>query len=373
VDDRGGGAPAGAANGDVIELSVELPLSGFSLSVRERLGNGITAVMGPSGSGKTSLLEALAGLRPRTRGRVVLDGSVLLDTAAGVSLPPERRRVGYVPQDAGLFPHLTTLGNVRFGARGAEERIRMAIETLGLRPLLDRYPATLSGGEKQRVAMARALAIAPRLLLLDEPLAALDVGLRDRIVPYLVRMQEEWKIPVLYVTHNVGEALSVAEAVVLLRAGKVEAHGPALGLLSLPTLSADAEAGIENLLQGRIVAHDARAGTTRVVLDDGTALTIPLAAARVAGDRASLAIRAEDIVLATEPLHGLSARNVVQARITSVDRVGHDVLVRCAATSTSGSGRAWLVRITPAALEALALAVESGVWLAIKSHSIRLL
>src|SRR5262249_37936486 len=149
-------APAGPSRRHVIELDLELPLARFRLHVSVRLGDGITAVMGPSGAGKTSLLEAVAGLRPRTRGRLAGAGGVLLDTSAGVRLLPERRRVGYVPQDAGLFPHLTTLANVRFGARGHADRIRTAVETLELGGLLGRYPATLSGGEKQRVALARA-------------------------------------------------------------------------------------------------------------------------------------------------------------------------------------------------------------------------
>ncbi len=358
----------------MIEIALELPLARFPLRVEARFGDGVTAVMGPSGSGKTSLLEAVAGLRPRTTGRVVVNDTVLLDTAAGVRLRPERRRVGYVPQDAGLFPHLTTMGNVRFGARGGEVRVRTAIESLELEPLLHRYPATLSGGEKQRAALARALASDARLLLLDEPLAALDIGLRERIVPYLLRIRDEWKVPALYVTHNVGEALSLAEAVVLLSEGKVEAHGPALNLLSLPTISRDAEAGIENLLHARVVAHDEQGGTTRVMLDDETALAIPLASPRVPGDPVNLAIRAEDILVAVEPLRGLSARNIVETHILAIERVGRDVLLRCGPAPAMGSEqRPWLVRITPSAVDALGLASGRVVWLAIKSHSIRVL
>src|SRR5437899_7778725 len=173
----------------MIEIDLEVPLARFTLRVATRLGGGMTAVMGPSGAGKTTLLEALAGLRRKARGRVVLMGETLLDTAREVARPPEKRGVGYVPQEAGLFPHLSAIANVRFGARGAAESVDSAISTLELRGLLDRYPASLSGGEKQRVALARALASDPRLLLFDEPLAALDVGLKERILPYLLRIR----------------------------------------------------------------------------------------------------------------------------------------------------------------------------------------
>jgi molybdate transport system ATP-binding protein len=354
----------------VIELALALPLARFTLRVSVRLGDGITAVMGPSGAGKTSLLEAIAGLRPRAAGRIIVGDTALQDDAAGVRLSPERRRVGYVPQDAGLFPHLRAIDNVRFGARGAEARVRSAVQSLELEPLLGRRPATLSGGEKQRVALARALASDARLLLLDEPLAALDVGLRGRIVPYLRRIRDEWKVPALYVTHNVGEALALAETVLLLRDGQVEAHGPALDLLASPALSEAAAAGIENLLRGRVSAHDEQGGTTRVLVEDGTTVTVPLAPSRAVGALVTLAIRAEDIVVAIEPPHGLSARNVVEARLVAIDRVGRDSLLRCDPTGTSG-GRPWLVRTTGSAAAALGLGAGKTVWLAIKSHSIR--
>jgi molybdate transport system ATP-binding protein len=354
----------------VIDLALALPLARFTLRVAVRLGGGVTAVMGPSGAGKTSLLEAIAGLRRGAAGRIVVGDAPLQDDAAGVRLPPERRRVGYVPQDAGLFPHLTAIENVRFGARGAEVRVRSAVESLELEPLLRHRPATLSGGEKQRVALARALASDARLLLLDEPLAALDVGLRGRIVPYLRRIRDEWKVPALYVTHNVGEALALADTVLLLRDGRMEAHGPALDLLASPALSEAAAAGIENLLRGRVGAHDEQGGTTRILLDDGLALAVPLAPSRAAGEGVMLAIRAEDIVVAIEPPHGLSARNVLEARLVAIDRVGCDSLLRCDPTGTSGR-RPWLVRTTASAVVALGLSAGETVWLAIKSHSIR--
>ncbi len=340
------------ADGSVIEIELEVPLARFALRVSTRLDRGVTAVMGPSGAGKTSLLEALAGLR-RARGRIAVDGEALLDTSRGLARPPEARRIGYVPQDAGLFPHLTALGNVRFGARGAAARVESAIDTLELRRLLERYPASLSGGEKQRVSLARALATDPRLLLLDEPLAALDVGLRE---------------PSLYVTHNVGEALTLAGRVLLLREGHVEGDGAPLDLLSSPALSREAEAGIENLLAGRVVSHDEEGGVTRVRLDAGPEVSIGLRVDRAVGAPVTLAVRAEDVLVSTEPVRGLSARNVYPARIVALERTGVDMTLRCRIDGTT-----LLVRVTPAAVRALGLEAGRDLWLAVKSHSVRAL
>lgn len=351
----------------MIELELEVPLAGFTLRVASRLEAGVTAVMGPSGSGKTSLLEAIAGLRRGARGRLVLDGDVLLDSARGLCLAPERRRLGYVPQDAGLFPHLTAFGNVCFGARGETSGIETAIDTLEIRGLLERYPASLSGGEKQRVALARALATRPRLLLFDEPLAALDVGLRERIVPYLVRIRDEWRVPSLYVTHNVGEALALARQVLLLRDGAVEAQGPPFDLLSTPGLAREAEAGIENLLRGQVLGHDPEGGVTRIRLESGADVTVTLATGRPPGAAVTVAIPAEDVLVSVEPVHGLSARNVYAARIASLERTGVDVTLRCGLDGTT-----LLARVTPAAVADLGLGPGKAVWLAVKSHSVRL-
>ncbi len=183
----------------MIELDFRLPLAPFTLDVSARLEGNAVAVLGPSGSGKTSLLEVIAGLRRGAAGRVALDGQVFLDSESGRFLGPEERRIGYVPQDSLLFPHLDAAGNVRFGLkRGAGEKtFAEAVSILEITPLLSRYPATLSGGERQRVALARAVATEPRLLLLDEPLAAVDVELKGRILPYLLRIRDEKRIPFL--------------------------------------------------------------------------------------------------------------------------------------------------------------------------------
>jgi molybdate transport system ATP-binding protein len=325
--------------------------------------------MGPSGAEKTPLLESVAGLRAAT-GRVAVGGETLLDTRRGVGLPPERRRVGYVPQDSGLFPHLRVLGNVRFGAHADRRAVETAIDTLEIRPLLDRPPATLSGGERQRVALARALATRPRLLLLDEPLAALDVPLRDRVLPWLLRVRDEWSVPCLYVTHNVGEALAAASHVVAMRDGRVEASGEPRALLGAPALAAEEEAGIENLLPGRVLSHDEAGGITRVRTASGLDVAVTLSPERPVGAPVTLAVRAEDVLVAVAPVAGLSARNAYAGRILSIERTGVDVTLRCA---LDPGGVEVLARITPAAVAALGLGAGRPVWLAVKSHSIRLI
>ena len=358
-------------SGPAVEIDVALPLPRFELRVQADLPSGLTALMGPSGSGKTSLLETLAGLRRRARGRVAVAGELLCDSDRGIRLAPERRRVGYVPQDAALFPHLDVRGNVRFGARADEAAVEAAIDTLELRPLLGRDPRSLSGGEKQRVALARALATRPRLLLLDEPLAALDLRLRERVLPWLMRVRDGWSLPCLYVTHNVGEALAAAGHALLLRDGRVEARGEPRSLLGSAALVGEAaEAGIENLWPGRVEAHDAGGGVTRVRTAAGLEVAVTLAAERPAGSTVTLALRAEDVLVADAPVAGLSARNVYQARVGSLEATGVDVTLRC--TLEPGAGE-MLARVTPAAVRALRLERGSRVWLAVKSHSIRLL
>jgi molybdate transport system ATP-binding protein len=351
-----------------VQIDITLPLPRFALRVRETLPAGVTAVLGPSGAGKTSLLESVAGLRRAATGRIAVDGDPLLDTARGVALPPEKRRVGYVPQDSGLFPHLSVLGNVRFGAHADRRAVDAAIDTLEIRPLLDRPPATLSGGERQRVALARALATRPRLLLLDEPLAALDVRLRDRVLPWLLRVRDEWALPCLYVTHNVGETLAAAHHALTLREGRVEAAGEPRALLG--GLASEAEEGIENLLPGHVVAHEEAGGITRVRTASGLDVAVTLCPGSAVGSSVTLAVRAEDVLVAVAPVVGLSARNVYAGRILSVERTGVDVTLRCA---LDPAGVEVLARITPAAVAALGLRPGVPVWLAVKSHSISIL
>jgi molybdate transport system ATP-binding protein len=225
----------------VLAVDVEKQLGAFKLGVRFQTAAGATALFGPSGAGKTSVVNMIAGLLTPDRGAIALDGMMLFDAARGVNVPPHRRRIGYVFQDGRLFPHLSVRQNLDYGRRmsgrprDTKEFDRIAA-LLGIGHLLERRPRLLSGGERQRVAVGRALLMAPRLLLLDEPLAALDAGHKREILPYLVRLRDEAGIPIVYVSHTAAEVRRIATSVVRLDAGRVVASG---GLELLAEADAD--------------------------------------------------------------------------------------------------------------------------------------
>ena len=350
----------------MIELDVSLPLSRFALGVKARLSTDTVAVLGPSGSGKTSLLEVIAGLRPKATGRVVLHDDVVLDTAAGVAVPPEKRRIGYVPQDACLFPHLDVRGNVRFGMAkaGRAGLFDEAVAILEIVPLLDRFPATLSGGERQRVALARAIATEPRLLLLDEPLAAVDPELKGKILPYLLSVRDAMEIPFLYVTHNAGEARAVAREALVLRQGAVVFAGPpdeALRAMSL----VDPEARFDNILAGDLGAAHASGETGSLTVGEAV-FAVPADDAARPGHRAVFSVAPDDVLVSTHPLVGISARNVHPGTVISREISGATAWIRIGA-----AGLEWTARLTRAAAAELDLAPGHGVWIAVKTHAFR--
>jgi molybdate transport system ATP-binding protein len=206
----------------VIALDFTLRQGAFTLEVREQLAGGITALFGPSGSGKTTTLDAIAGLREPASGRIALDERVVFDAAARVNLPPHLRHVGYVPQDPALFPHMNVRRNVLYGRRpGQKLELDVVARMLEVGDLIERRVADLSGGERQRVALARALMSAPDVLLLDEPLAAVDVERRRRILPYLLRVRDDLGVPVIYVSHDRAEVDQLADRVIVLDEGRV--------------------------------------------------------------------------------------------------------------------------------------------------------
>ena len=307
-----------------IEARFRLDLSGFSLDVDLSLpGSGVTALFGASGSGKTTLLRAMAGLERVPQGRLVVGGEVWQDET--VFLPPHRRPLGYVFQEASLFPHLSVRANIEYGrrrsARGLDaQALDRSVEMLGIAALLARYPDRLSGGERQRVAIARDLAVGPRLLLMDEPLAALDAPRKAEILPYLERLHAESRIPILYVSHQFDEIARLADHLVLLDAGRVVASGALAELstrLDLPLAQAlDAEAVIE----ARVAAHDMDFHLTRLAFSGGT-LQLPYHAAPI-GQTVRVMVRARDVSLTLEAQQGTSILNILPARVVALADAG---------------------------------------------------
>jgi molybdate transport system ATP-binding protein len=206
---------------------IKVKLGAFQLAVDLDLDLRCLGVFGPSGSGKTTLLELIAGLRRPRAGRIEFDGVALVDPGHHIWIPVHRRRIGYVPQDLALFPHLNVRGNIEYGGPAPKDlaTLNALLEILDLNPLLERRPDTLSGGERQRVAIARALAAQPRLLLLDEPLTGLDQNRKDRVLEYLRRLREGWNVPMIYVSHQPDEIVGLCDRVILLRNGMIQGQG----------------------------------------------------------------------------------------------------------------------------------------------------
>jgi len=333
---------------------------------------GVTALFGRSGCGKSTLISLIAGLLTPDGGRVQIGDDVLYDSERHFSLDARHRRIGVVFQDARLFPHLSVLGNLRYGAkrvpRGTPTRIGFddVVGLLALDKLLERRPRLLSGGEQQRVALGRALLSQPRLLLLDEPLASLDLARREEVLPYLERLRDTLAIPLVYVSHQFDEVLRLATRVALLDAGRMVADGDIASVSRDPALRAivgpDAVGAV---LSGSVEQVDP-AGLAQLRVGDAM-LSVEFDGATV-GQRIQIQVLARDVIVATEPPRGLSVRNVVAARVVSVTAdVGSAVLVEL----DIGRTATLLARITLRASQALSLGPDKQVWALIKSVSLR--
>jgi molybdate transport system ATP-binding protein len=355
----------------MLEVDIQHRLGAFRLDAHFRSGRGLTALFGRSGAGKTSIISAIAGLIRPQQGRIVIDDAVALDTERGICIPPHRRRIGYVFQEGRLFPHLTVKHNLMFGhwfAPGRERRnarLEHVVELLGIAPLLDRRPARLSGGEKQRVAIGRALLSSPRLLLMDEPLASLDARRKDEILPYLERLRDEAQVPIVYVSHSVAEVTRLATTIALISDGEVRAVGPVqeiMGRAELYPLAGRFEAGA--VLSVRVAAHDPRWSLTELAGGFGK-LVVPRLDTPV-GTALRVRIRARDVTLAATAPSGISALNVLPTqveRLVPIEEGALEVQLRL------GDERL-LARVTRRSGEALGLAPGREVFAVIKTVAI---
>jgi molybdate transport system ATP-binding protein len=332
---------------------------------------GITALFGRSGAGKTTTIHMIAGLLRPDQGHIRIDGTVLFDSAQGIDVPAEERGIGYVFQDARLFPHLSVRDNLRYGTRRVRGRAQTlqfddVVELLGLAGLLARRPAGLSGGERQRVAIGRALLAQPRLLLLDEPLAAIDVARRGELLPYLERLRDQFSLPMVYVSHQFEEVLRLASAVVVLEHGTVAGHGDIVTMSQSPALRAII--GAESLgavLEGVIEEVDAGADLARIRVGAGQLLVE--AAQLQRGQRVRVQLLARDLILAIAPPAGLSVRNSLEGTITGLTPDGHHAWL----VFTETGGMTLMVRVTDEARRALELGVGQRVWVLVKTVSLR--
>lgn len=356
---------------DLLTLNLSKQYPDFQLTVSASFPSGIVAVFGPSGSGKTTLLNCIAGLTDPDEGEIYLADETLFSTTQNVRLSPEKRRVGYMFQNSLLFPHLSIKENIYYGYKLTPPALRRIqptdlVELLEIGQLLYRRPENLSEGEKQRVVLARALATSPRLLLLDEPLASLHMGIKGRIIRYLKAVNEELEIPMVYVSHSISEVLALASRVLVLNAGSQVIFDSPSQALSRPSLASYlSPESLENILEVTISEHHPSRGISVASLN-GMNFTLAHVKQEI-GNVISIAIKASDIILSAEKPQKISARNVLKGRVQDVYQLGYRVIIRV------DIGLSLLVEITLDALEHLDLDENNDVYIIVKSSSITIL
>jgi molybdate transport system ATP-binding protein len=354
-----------------LDVAVRRQLGAFVLdAVFSTPARGLTALYGRSGSGKTSIIATIAGLLKPDSGRIVADGETLFDSERGIDVPVERRRVGYVFQDARLFPHMKVRDNLAYGLRRAPAGPRAipfdrVVELLGIGDLLDRRPLRLSGGEKQRVAIGRALLAQPRVLLMDEPLASLDAARRHEILPYIERLRDELGLLIVYVSHALEEVVRLANSIVVVEGGRVAAQGSPVELsqrLDLRPLLGRFEAG--SVIEGRVTGHDEARQLTRIAFGERSLvlprLEVPVAAV------VRIRVRARDVILAVERPVGLSVQNALEGVVAEISNEPGAY----AEVKVDAGGIAVLARVTRDSVERLALAPGRTVYALVKSVAI---
>ena len=313
----------------MIDVDIAQQLGRFHLAVAFKAEAPIVGLFGRSGAGKTSVIDAIAGIATPQRGHIRINDLTLFDAAQGIDLPPEVRRIGYVFQDSLLFPHLDVRANLLYGQRlrPLEDRFiepERVVELLGLGSLLTRKTRALSGGEKQRVAIGRALLAQPRLLLFDEPLAALDGARKSEILAYIERLRDELRLPMFYVSHSVAEVTRVADTVVVLAEGKCVAMGAAEDVFERIATGVDEDEDAVSLIETRIVAHDAAEHLTTLAFNGGK-LIVPRLQGAI-GERVRATVRARDVSLALQRPASISILNVIPGCVASVNAEGHSAV-----------------------------------------------
>ncbi|EKF17017.1 molybdenum ABC transporter ATP-binding protein [Nitratireductor pacificus] len=353
-----------------LEVDIRGRAGSFEIETAFSAGPGVTALFGPSGAGKSTLLKMIAGTaRPRS-GRIVVAGSTLYDSAAGIDLPPERRGVGFVFQEARLFPHLSVRRNLTYarwaGRRRGTRAFDEVVALLGIGDRLDSAPATLSGGERQRVAIGRALLADPALLLMDEPLSSLDKARRGEILPYLEAIRTEAGIPILYVSHETAEVAQLADTVVLVDKGRVAGVGPAAAMLARFSLAAGSDASeAATLIEGRVTGIDPAYHTAVVSLETGRLELTGNGFAE--GMVVRLRVRAADVAIASAPHDGLSIRNQLPCTVGALHRDGAFAMV----TLHLGEQRL-IARITAKSADMLDLAPGREAYALLKAVSVEM-
>lgn len=344
----------------MLEIAITHQQGDFTLSVDINAPGGVTALFGRSGAGKTTIVNAIAGLMRPDKGRIVVNGQVLCDTERGIWLPPHKRRIGYVFQDARLFPHMSVRQNLRYG--GAHDFDRL-VDVLGLADLLDRRPAGLSGGEKQRVALGRALTRKPDVLLMDEPLAALDGPRKAEVLPYIAQVGSEAGVPIVYVTHAMAEVVQLADRIVVMDQGKVARQGALDAVLADPMAAryfAKRDAGA--VLTCTVLRH---ADGVTVLASDAGEVYLP-GTLGVVGSAMRLRVPAQDVILARAPLEGQSALNMLEAQITAIDPLPNGNL---AVMLQAGAAPLW-AELTPLSVGKLGFTAGQTVYAVFKATAV---
>jgi molybdate transport system ATP-binding protein len=354
-----------------LEVSIRHAFKSFTLQADFKTTGPLTVLFGPSGCGKTTVINAIAGLLRSRELRIICGETVLADTAKGIWIPPHLRQVGCVFQEARLLPHLTVSQNLKFGQWFTPSKARYAnhdniVEMLGLGSLLDRRPRQLSGGEKQRVAIGRALLQSPRLLLMDEPLASLDDSRKQEIIPYIERLRDEAKVPIIYVSHALPEVIRLATDVVLMSQGKVVASGPLQQVI--PALSSISDVYARDagaIIEASVKSFDPETGLTSIHSPAGDLRLAGIT--MTSGVTFKLHLRATDVTLATEKPVGLSALNILEGTVESIANIdSYSVIasIKC--------GNAIIpARITSFSAKSLGISQGKNVYAIIKAMSVR--